>query len=146
MEQVGKAINRALAQSSGSEQQPTRGLSSNRAAAVWNAMTELYGTAFVTAYGAAPSPLWLAAIERLSDDACRKGLTRLASEAREYPANLTQFVAACNYREPARFSSPPPTAEEWARMLPAPPEKRASREKINAHLENMRKRLRVSSP
>jgi hypothetical protein len=39
-----------------------------RAGAVWRSMVELYGTAFLTAYGEKPSPLWTGAIASLTDD------------------------------------------------------------------------------
>jgi hypothetical protein len=102
-------------------------------------MTELYGTAFLSAYGDHPSPLWTAAISELSDDQCRNGLTRLAREAREYPANLTQFVAACRPRTTSpQFLGVPLTAEQMAQLVP-PPEKRASHEKIDGWIAKMRK-------
>lgn len=104
-------------------------------------MTELYGTAFMTAYGDTPSPLWQAAIGELTDDQCRSGLTRLVKEAREYPANLPQFIAACTYKEPVRYLGVPLDAEGWKRLSGAPPEQRASREKIDGYLAKMRAKL-----
>lgn len=81
-------------------------------------MVELYGPAFLSAYGESPSPLWLAAISELTDDECREGLTALAKAAREYPANLTQFVAACRPAKPVRYLGAPTTAAKLQALMP----------------------------
>jgi hypothetical protein len=108
---------------------------------VWSSMVELYGSAFTAAYGDEPSPLWAAAIAELSDEQCRKGLASLAREAREYPANLTQFVAACRPKSPGvRFLGVPLTADQLANLLP-PPERRASIEKIEGWIAKMRRTI-----
>jgi hypothetical protein len=107
-------------------------------------MVELYGTAFVTAYGESPSPIWLAAIAELTDDECRKGLTALARQAREYPANLTQFVAACKpVTGSPRYLGVPVTPDEIAGTLP-PPDRRAKPEIIDGWLAKMRSKLGVT--
>ncbi len=106
-------------------------------------MVELYGTAFVTAYGDSPSPIWLAAIAELTDDECRKGLTALARQAREYPANLTQFVAACKpVTGSPRYLGVPITPDEIAGRLP-PPERLAKPEVIDSWLAKMRAKVRA---
>lgn len=102
-------------------------------------MVELYGTAFLSAYGERPSPLWTAAIAELSDDECRRGFITLAKQAREYPANLTQFVAACRpVSGSPHMLGPAITAEDWARLIP-PPEQRAAPEKIDSFIAKMRR-------
>jgi hypothetical protein len=104
-------------------------------------MVELYGPAFVSAYGESPSPLWLAAIGGLSDEQCRKGLATLAGQAREYPANLTQFVAACRPPSgPPRYLGVPIDVNDPRLALP-PPSKQASPEKIDGWLAKIRGRL-----
>lgn len=106
-------------------------------------MLELYGPAFTAAYGEHPSHLWLAAISGLTDDECRAGLVRLARQAREYPANLTQFMAACKPPpEPVRYLGVPLTAEQKAVL--ALPKPQVSREKIDGYLAKMRRKLGVS--
>lgn len=106
-------------------------------------MTELYGTAFLTAYGETPSPLWQAAIAEMTADDCRIALTNLARQPREYPANLTQFVGASRPQSGSpRFLGVPLDAEGWKRLAPPPPEQRASREKIDGYLAKMRARLK----
>jgi hypothetical protein len=110
---------------------------------VWSSMVELYGPAFTAAYGDSPSHLWQAAIAELTDDECRNGLTSLARQAREYPANLTQFVAACR---PPKSGSPrylgvPITDEQRAELyLPRPS---VPVEKIDGWLAKMRRTLGV---
>lgn len=108
---------------------------------MWSSMLELYGPAFTSAYGETPSHLWLAAISELTDDECRSGLTTLARQAREYPANLTQFVAACRPpKSGVRFLGVPTTTAELDKLLP-PPEKRATTDVIDGWIAKMRKRV-----
>lgn len=95
----------------------------------------------MTVYGDKPSPLWLGAIAGLTDEECRAGLTRLAKQPREFPANLTQFVAAC--RPPSgspRFLGVPVTTADVDRMLP-PPDKRAKPEVIDGWLAKIRRKI-----
>lgn len=140
MEHVNRTTSRALAQSRESAEQPKRGSTTAkvRAAAVWSSMVELYGSAFTSAYGESPSPLWLAAISELSDDECRVGLTALAKQAREYPANLTQFVAACRPQKLVHYLGRPTTPE---RLMLEHPRREVSREFIDRRLAEMRTRL-----
>jgi hypothetical protein len=108
--------------------------------AVWSSMVELYGPSFLTAYGESPSPIWTAAISDLTDEECRRGLTALAKQAREYPANLTQFVAACRPSPGVRYLGTPVTVAEVDRMLP-PPDKRAKPEVIDSWIAKMRAKV-----
>ena len=139
METAKEAVGRALAQSRESMRQRSTS-STVRAGLVWRSMTELYGAAFLAAYGEQPSPLWLSAIEGLTDDECRAGFTRLARQAREYPCNLTQFVAACRYRGTQSTLGVPTTPDELRRALP-PPERRATPERVDSWLKQIRVRL-----
>lgn len=148
MEHIANAASRALARSSESDSPtPTHSTTiqaERRAAKVWLAMAELYGPAFASAYGDKPSPLWLAAIAELTDEQCRDGLTRLAREPREYPANLTQFVAACKPRDAGvRFLGVPLTEEQRRNLLP-PPDQRAAPEKIDGYIAKMRAKVAAS--
>lgn len=81
-------------------------------------MAELYGASFVSAYGEKPSPLWQAAIGELSDSECKDGLTRLAKQPRSYPANLTEFVAACRPVKQVRYLGSPTTPGDLRRLEP----------------------------
>lgn len=133
MDHLPEIVSRALAQSNASTEPPSRTLTAaaeERAAWVWRSMTQLYGPAFLSAYGESPfatakepgAPLWLAAIERLTNEQCSLGFHRLAGEAREWPCNLTQFIDACTRRhtnEGVRFLGVPLTKEQW-RELEAP--------------------------
>jgi hypothetical protein len=104
-------------------------------------MKQLYGTgAFTAAYGDAPNPMWTAAIAKLTDDECRRGLGQLAKQAREFPANLTQFVAACKHKPPQSYLGVPTTPDELRRALPAP-DKQASPERVDSWIAKIRGRL-----
>lgn len=106
-------------------------------------MGELYGGAFVATYGEQPTPLWMNAIAGLSDEQCRDGLSRLAREPREWPANLTQFVAACfPPKQPVRYLGRPISESERATLyLPKPV---VDREKVDFYLAKMRRACGVS--
>jgi len=83
-------------------------------------MIQMFGTAFSSAYGDSPTPIWLSAITGLSDAECAEGFQRLATEGREYPPNLTQFVAACRPPKGSpRFLGTPITPAQL-RQLEAP--------------------------
>ena len=110
-----------------------------RAARVWRAMTELYGSAFKAAYGENPTHIWERAIAELTDDQCREGLTRLTKQSREYPANLTQFLAACRPADGVRYLGTPITEEQKRELyLPRP---QVSMEKIDGWLAKMRAKV-----
>lgn len=151
MEHVGKALSRAQSRPSGELQpngQSSEGLTqrasdgARRAARVWRAMTEFYGTAFKTAYGENPPPIWERAIAELTDEQCRDGLTRLAKEKREYPPNLSVFLAACVPKsDGVRYLGVPLTDEQKAALALPKPE--VSREKIDGYLAKIRARLRT---
>jgi hypothetical protein len=86
--------------------------------------------------------LWLAAIAELTDDECRKGLTTLVRQAREYPANLTQFMAACKPSPGVRYLGVPLTEEQKRELyLPRP---QVPTEKIDSWLAKMRRTLGVA--
>lgn len=102
-------------------------------------MKQLYGTSFLTMYGETPSALWVTQIAMLTDDECRRGLSRLAEQRREFPANLTEFLEACRPRpQGVRFLGRPQSPDDVLK-LPGP---RASREVIERHLAHMREVVR----
>jgi len=112
-----------------------------RAARVWNAMKALYGAgAFTAAYGDEPNHIWLASIEHLTDRECRDGLTRLAKEARSYPANLTEFMEACKPKSPGvRFLGVPERKKTSEQI--ALESKRATKEVTERYMASMKKLL-----
>lgn len=142
MEHISKNLtvsrNRPNGSDSGSRAAPDDAVR-RRAAAVWQGMKQLYGVSFMTIQGEVPSALWVAEIAKLSDAECREGLGRLAGEKRQYPANLTEFVAACKPPKSVRYLGAP-TTPAGLRRLEAP---RANREKVERHLANMRRALGV---
>ncbi len=85
--------------------EPTRDLT--RAKRVWTAMAEMFGNPFLTQFGELPPSVWIAQVERLTDDEIRRGLNNLADEEMRFPPNLTQFVAACKRLPPVRHLGVP---------------------------------------
>ena len=65
-------------------------------------MAKLFGKAFYREHGAKPNSLWIQSVARLQDYEIKKGLVNLANDGLEFPANLSQFVAACRRSEPVR--------------------------------------------
>jgi hypothetical protein len=47
---------------------------------------------FVTIYGETPTWIWVESIATLTDEQARNKLLMLAEQARDYPANLTEFM------------------------------------------------------
>jgi hypothetical protein len=152
MEHVGTALSRAQSRPSselqpsgqnGAESIPKASDGARRAARVWRAMTELYGPQFKAAYGDNPTPIWERAIAELTDDQCRDGLTSLAHEKRDYPANLTVFLAACQPKSAGvRYLGVPLTDEQKAVLsLPKP---NVPVEKIDGWLAKMRRTVGVA--
>ena len=85
-----------------SMREPERPLDSTRAMQVWAQLAEVFGKAFYREHGETPSKLWVAAVNRLTDDQIKRGLANLANDAMQFPANLSQFVAACKRLPPVR--------------------------------------------
>jgi len=77
-------------------------LDSTRAMQVWVQMAEIFGKAFYREHSSEPSNLWIRAIARLHDSEIVRGLENMANDGLEFPANLSQFVAACKRITPAR--------------------------------------------
>ena len=75
---------------------------SKRAAKVWTAMAEMFGNSFFMQFGESPPSVWMAQVEKLSDDEVRRGLTNIAEADMRFPPNLTQFIAACKRLPPVR--------------------------------------------
>ena len=63
---------------------------------VWAQLAELFGNAFYREYSESPPRLWQEAIWKLTDKQIVTGLTNLAEDGLHFPANLSQFVEACN--------------------------------------------------
>jgi len=73
-----------------------------RASKVWAQLAELFGKSFYREHGEVPSNLWVQAVNKLSDQQIARGLANLANDNLEFPANLSQFVAACKRLPPVR--------------------------------------------
>ena len=77
-------------------------VSTKRTERVWTAWAEMFGNAFFNQFGVSPPSVWIAQVERLTDDELRRGLTNLAESDSKFAPNLTQFVAACRKLPPVR--------------------------------------------
>lgn len=70
-------------------------------------MRDMFGTKFYSIYGHTPSDAWHAAISRLSDQQCARGLEALLNEKREFPPTLPEFATLCRDTGPVRFLGNP---------------------------------------
>ena len=78
---------------------------------VWAQLAELFGKAHFRENGDAPSSLWQQAVWRLTDEQIVTGLANLGNDGLTFPANLSQFLAACK-RKPAKVDWVKATAIE----------------------------------
>lgn len=69
--------------------------SDRRATRVWNALAEMYGNSFLTAFGSKPNSAWNRAIADLTDAQCRAGLQAWLRTGARFAPSLPEFVAAC---------------------------------------------------
>ena len=65
-------------------------------------MAEMFGNTFLMQFGESPPSVWMAQVERLTDEEIRRGLTSIAEADMKFPPNLSQFVAACKRIPPVR--------------------------------------------
>lgn len=102
---------------------------------VWQALTEMYGSAFTAAYGEIPPTLWVDEIMSLSGEQIADGLRRLRRQKRSYPPNLTEFSDACRPQTPGPRYLGRPTTMAQDRQLRGP---RANPAHVRKCIENMR--------
>lgn len=99
-------------------------------------LTSMYGSGFVQVYGDRPPSLWLSEIDKLTDDQVRAGISKLAHQPRDFPANLTQFVDACKSAPASpRYLGQRPALTYAERDELIPRKDRTSREFIGAHVD-----------
>ena len=70
-------------------------MDSTRPDQVWLQLAYLFGNAHYREHGEKPNPAWVAAVENLTDEQIVAGMKNLAEQGLSFPANLSQFVAAC---------------------------------------------------
>lgn len=71
-----------------------------KAARVWRAMREMFGSTWASQYGAVPNDTWMRALARLTDAQLVNGLNTVAQSNREFPPTLPQFIEHCAYNRP----------------------------------------------
>ena len=71
----------------------------NKIEQVWAALTDMYGSKYISAYGEKPSQMWTMAINGFKDHEIQRGLRKLLHKGSGTPPTLPQFVAACKYSE-----------------------------------------------
>ena len=62
---------------------------------VWSAMTQMYGTSWITKHGEHPSPVWRQQLKDISLERLKRGLKRTLDAGSEFPPSLPTFIAAC---------------------------------------------------
>lgn len=67
----------------------------------------MFGNSFLNQFGARPPSVWVAQVEKLSDEELRRGLQNIADTEDRFSPNLTQFVAACKRLPPVRYLGVP---------------------------------------
>lgn len=102
MQNAGTVAEKNLARLGKSNGQP-EAQDSEAAITVWQALGQMFGSAFLSSYGPRPPMLWEQAIRRLTDHELQRGMKALAEEGRKFPPNLTEFVSACKTLPPTRF-------------------------------------------
>ena len=81
----------------------------NKIEQVWAALTDMYGSKFMTAYGDKPSQMWTVAINGFKEHEIQRGLRKLLHKGAGTPPTLPQFVVACKYSEEDDQTPNPPT-------------------------------------
>ena len=87
-------------------------ISLDRAWHVWTVMTQAFGKSFASIFGSSPSETWIDGISTLSDAQIKRGCQKILTSGREFPPNLSLFMAACEAwdgrpgAQPARIQGP----------------------------------------
>lgn len=86
-------------QHSNEQPRPPEAGGSELVAWMWQALTAMFGPAFLSAYAADEEghvgEIWAKALGRLTWRQAKEGMARLGNERRTYPPNLTEVMAAC---------------------------------------------------
>lgn len=69
---------------------------------VYVQLAEMFGKSFYREHGDKPSPLWVNAINRLTDSQIANALANLGNDNLSFPANLSMFVSAAKRTKPHR--------------------------------------------
>ncbi len=138
MRKIGAVAENALVRSKEFSRQP-EAQDSESAIWVWQALTEMFGTPFLSSFGETPPTSWALAISRLTNDQIKRGLTNLGNDARSFPPNLSEFVDACKRLPERRFNGVLPSPEAEKLLLHR---KRASPEVVGRWIDKMKRGVR----
>ncbi len=138
---IGSVAENALVRSKEFNRQP-EAQDSESAIWVWQALTEMFGTPFLSSFGETPPTSWRLAISRLTNDQIKRGLTSLGNDARSFPPNLSEFVDACKRLPERRFNGVLPSPEAERLLLN---KKRASPKVADRYLKEMRRAVRSAT-
>ena len=90
----------------------------------------MFSQAFFRENGEEPSPLWIQAVNRLSDQQIISGLVNLGNDDLKFPPNLSMFLSACKRSRPVR--------QLGVRLLPlSDAERQANADKAWANMEKL---------
>ena len=106
-------------------------MDSTRPDQVWLQLAYLFGNAHYREHGEKPNPAWVAAVENLTDEQIVAGMKNLAEQGLSFPANLSQFVAACKIAQDAS------TAPCWNQPRLAAPTDQQQKENANKAWDQM---------
>lgn len=71
----------------------------NKIEQVWAALTDMYGSKFISAYGEKPLQMWAVTIDNIPQFKIDRGLRKLLMKGSGTPPTLPQFNAACMYAD-----------------------------------------------
>jgi len=102
-------------------------------------MADAFGSRWVSQYGDEPTPVWVAAMDHLSDDQVRHGIDRATHVGHDWPPALPVLVSYCRAVPPQCHRPFPP--------LPRPAQdKTAGAEWIARIRADMRRALEEAPP
>ena len=67
----------------------------SQAHTVWSAMTQMYGSAWISKHGENPSPVWVSQLKNMGEDRIKRGLRKTLDSKSEFPPSLPRFVEYC---------------------------------------------------
>src|SRR5579871_268735 len=92
-----------------------------RPAKFWKGMIEFFGQRWAESFGAEPSPLWVQAIESLTDAQLKDGIARVMKSGAQHPPTMPDFLVLARgiartvewKPEPSKCSDAQKLATQW---------------------------------
>jgi hypothetical protein len=69
---------------------------------LWLALSDAYGSAFVTQFGDSPNPSWMAGLGQYSPSEIRRGFDMVLKSGSDYAPNLSSLVRCIDSTKPQR--------------------------------------------